>query len=165
MKKMRNMKNLEWLKSKGYSLIDVKCEKCKKPVEKIVPSYKAKTMKEEGGFTCETCRIKGKRFDKIMEKITIAIMILAGIVLIGAFFMLGKLIIYESPINRQIYKQLNSTEDFCKLQHINENRVLVFVDFDCQRFHFPRCDREYMIYADKHDGKWLLNQSTKVVLW
>ena len=163
------MNNLEWLKSKGYSLIHVKCERCKKPTEKIVPSYKSKRLKEEGEFTCEICRKKGCLCDKIINALRYPFLIMALLVLALMILLIGKLLIVDSPINYAIHKQLSPDQEICNTHRISEDKMAVLVNYDCHdvwNWDIPieKC-KQYSIIADKTNGKWLLNQSTKVELW
>jgi len=58
---------------------------------------------------------------------------------------------------------IKSPERFFRSQIISENRGVAFIEYDCVTKR--DCRGQYLLFIDKIEDKWIVNESSKKVLW
>lgn len=58
-------------------------------------------------------------------------------------------------------KWVPASEQYCHSQPISADKAVAFINYNCVK----HCLGQYIIFIDKIDGEWVVNESSKKVLW
>lgn len=73
-------------------------------------------------------------------------------------------------LERTIKHSLGENELFCNSLVIAENKGVGFIKYDCANTHsfakaFNKCNGQYLVFAERVDGKWVVDPNSKNILW
>lgn len=119
------------------------------------------------------CMIKvPKRIKKKFENILLISSILMGfLALMLAFYGLVSYGIKNYPLERAIknWDKMNEDQEFLKVKLIDEKTGVAFIEYNCVSKNIFRgikkCNGEYYIFINQINGEWIVNESSKTIIW
>ena len=113
-----------------------------------------------------------KKKNKKLEKIGIIILFSMGfLTLLLAFYGLFSYAIKNYPLERAIkhWDKINDSQEFLMVNLIDENRGIAFVNYNCKSGKIlkgvKKCKGEYYIFINKINDEWIVNESSKTIIW
>ena len=77
-----------------------------------------------------------------------------------AFYGLVSYSIKYYPLERAIKGYISENEEYCGIDLINKDKGIGFICYNCSK-----CKGEYYIFINKINGKWIINESSKTIIW
>ena len=108
-----------------------------------------------------------KRKIRIIEIVPIVISVLALLLVLCCAL---PQVIEKYPLEKAAKKlELKEDEDFCRVELINNKTAIAFFKYDCKSMRvlkgIKKCKGEYYIFINKIIDKWIVNESSKKIMW
>ena len=107
---------------------------------------------------------------KIEGRLGTIAFVIGLLVLLFLFYTLTNHLIKNYPMERAIERWISNDHKFYSVKLIKEKKAVSFVGYDCKSINritrgITRCSGEYYIFIDKINDKWVVNESSKVIIW
>ena len=64
----------------------------------------------------------------------------------------------------------SDSQEYCSSQIIEENKAIAFINYDCTPINkitkgIKNCNGKYYIFINKIDNKWIIDETSKTIIW
>lgn len=113
-------------------------------------------------------KIAKKKLEKVFWVLGITIFV---ILFISIIFKFGFYLVNDYPAERAATKwaKTDETQEFCMSMMIDENKSVAYFHYNCKSWKVLRgikdCNGQYYVFLNKLNNKWVVNESSKAVIW
>jgi hypothetical protein len=116
-------------------------------------------------------KMNKRQKNKITGCIVISILLIITVLVLGSmtYFMYSLYLTGKFSLENTMHHNVKENEFYSQSYVINETRGVGFFNYGCSNEHsimtaLNKCNW-YMIFADKIDGRWVIDQDSRRVLW
>lgn len=113
---------------------------------------------------------KEGRFERVMPAIAICLGIVCIFALSYAIYSSIKDGTFAAQFAAERWVRGHEDEMFCSSMNVDNDTFAAFIKYDCMPINritrgIKNCNGEYYVFLDKINGKWVVNEQSKTILW